>query len=92
MPCEAPIDLDDNIRLVSHCLKRAVRHCPWAGVCLSQSIAAFVMFRRRGIPAVIFVGVKFFEESSLLAHAWVQAGAETSSEDDATYTPLMTIG
>jgi hypothetical protein len=50
------------------------------------------MLRRRGIPATMFAGVKL-KKSSLIAHAWVQAGATVidSNPDDA-FVPVMRIG
>jgi hypothetical protein len=62
-----------DIRLVALSLSRAANQFPWKILCLSRSIAAYVMLRRRGIPAVIFTGVKV-DNTSLLAHAWVEAG------------------
>jgi hypothetical protein len=52
------------------------------------------MLRRRGIPAVMFVGVKSLEDSSLLAHAWVHTGHEASDEnrENYTYTALVSVG
>ena len=64
-------DSADDIKLVNLSLSRAANLLPWKSLCLSRSIAAFIMLRRRGIPAVMFAGVKFAEDSSLLAHAWV---------------------
>src|SRR5712672_3441006 len=61
----------DDIELVTLSLSRAANPLPWKSLCLSRSIAAFIMLRRRGIPAVMFAGVKSIKDSSLLAHAWV---------------------
>lgn len=87
------LDLTDDIRLVKLALSRAARCLPWESLCLSRSIAAFIMLRRRGIPAVMFAGVKL-KESSLIAHAWVRAGHELTdlSPDDAVFTTVLTIG
>jgi Transglutaminase-like superfamily len=83
----------DDIRLVNLSLSRAASPLPWKSLCLSRSIAAFIMLRRRGVPAVIFAGVKF-EDSSLLAHAWVHAGRGVPDRkpEKAAFTALMTIG
>jgi len=88
------LDGTENIKLVMLSLSRAANLLPWKSRCLSQSIAAFVMLRRRGIPAVMFVGVKSLEDSSLLAHAWVHTGHEVTIENSeiATYTPLVSVG
>jgi Transglutaminase-like superfamily len=65
------VDHEQEIRLVNHSISRASNVLPWRTLCLSRSIAQFVMFRRRGIPAILFLGVKFSGHSSLEAHAWV---------------------
>src|SRR6266487_2794498 len=44
----------EDIELVNLSLSRAANPLPWKSLCLSRSIAAFIMLRRRGIPAVIF--------------------------------------
>ncbi len=90
----AVLDSVENVRLVMLSLSRAANVLPWKSQCLSRSIAAFVMLRRRGIPAVMFVGVKSLEDSSLLAHAWVQTGHEVIDEnsENSTYTALVSVG
>ena len=51
-------EAQDEVRFVKRALSRAASLFPWRSSCLSRSIAAFVMLRRRHIPAVIFLGVK----------------------------------
>lgn len=80
----------DDIKLVKLSLSRAAKLFPWKNLCLSRSITAFAMLRRRGIPAVMFAGVKFSEGSSLLAHAWVHAGGD--EPESAGFAPLIRIG
>jgi hypothetical protein len=89
----ASVDRRADILLVNISLSRAANQFPWQSRCLSRSIAAFIMFGRREIPVVMFVGVKFFENASLRAHAWVHAGfvGPDQSSEEATYTPLVTI-
>ncbi len=84
----------ENVELVMLSLSRAANLLPWRSQCLSRSIAAFVMLRRRGISAVMFVGVKSLEDSSLLAHAWVHTGLEVSDEnsENSTFTALVSVG
>jgi Transglutaminase-like superfamily len=88
------LDSAENVELVMLSLSRAANVLPWKSQCLSQSIAAFVMLRRRGIRAVMFVGVKSLEDSSLLAHAWVHTGREVTDEnsENSTYTALVSVG
>jgi hypothetical protein len=87
-------DSAENVELVMLSLSRAANVLPWKSQCLSRSIAAFVMLRRRGIRAVMFVGVKSLEDSSLLAHAWVYTGREVTDEnsENSTYTALVSVG
>src|SRR5262245_44852747 len=65
------VNAGDDIELVKLSLSRIASLLPWKTLCLSRSIAEFIMLRRRGIPAVLYMGVKFLENSSLHAHAWV---------------------
>jgi hypothetical protein len=87
------LDLTDEIRIVTLSVSRAAGGLPWKSLCLSRSIAAFLMFRRRGIPAVVLAGVKF-EGSSLLAHAWIHAGhgIPSSEVEAAPFSVVMRIG
>ena len=84
----------DDIKLVALSLSRAARLFPWKSLCLSRSIAAFVMLRRRGIPAVMLAGVKFSEHSSLIAHAWVHTGHEISDSksENSEFIAVVRIG
>src|SRR5262245_16379729 len=53
--------VDCSISAIHRCLSRIENRSPWTSLCLSRSIAAFIMLRRRGIPAVIVAGVRFEE-------------------------------
>jgi hypothetical protein len=92
-PCQCPLVRADDIRLVNLSLSRAASRLPFKCLCLSRSIAAFVMLRRRGIPAVICAGAKF-QGSSLLAHAWVHSShGEIDQESESVgFSALMHIG
>jgi hypothetical protein len=83
-----------NIELVNLSISRAARRLPWKGLCLSQSIAAFIMLRRRGIPATLLAGVRVLEDSSLSAHAWVKTGDEASETNlgNSDFTVVVRIG
>ena len=93
---DAPRDSDhaDDIKLVKLSVSRAANLLPSKSLCLSRSIAEFIMLRRRGIPAVMYAGVKFSENSSLSAHAWVHSGREAANgnSENCAYTSLVTIG
>ena len=87
-------DRGDDIKLVNISLSRATNILPWESLCLSRSIAAFIMLRRRGIPAVLYAGVKFLEDSSLSAHAWVRTGrvAIEGNAENSAFTVVVRIG
>src|SRR5262249_4109381 len=90
-------DTKDDIKLVDLSLSRAANALPWNSMCLSRSIAQLIMLRRRGIPAVLFAGVKSLEDCSLSAHAWVRTGDDVmdmSSDraENAEFTVLLRIG
>lgn len=91
---QSAFDCADEIRLVKLSLSRAAKVLPWNSLCLSRSIAAFIMLRRRGIPAVMVAGVKFAEDSSLLAHAWIQTdlGVIDGTSENSTFTAVVRIG
>jgi Transglutaminase-like superfamily len=71
---QADIDHEQEIRLINQSISRAANVLPWKSLCLSRSIAQFIMLRRRGIPATLFLGVRFSGHFSLDAHAWVDTG------------------
>jgi len=80
-----------DIALVKLSLSRIASLLPWKTLCLSRSIAEFIMLRRRGIPAVIYMGVKFLHNSSLHAHAWVHTDAKGNSGNSG-FIPVLRIG
>jgi hypothetical protein len=88
------IDRGPEIRLVHGSISRAANVLPWKSLCLSRSIAEFIMLRRRSIPALMFAGVKFSDDSSLHAHAWVDAdlGVNDTKPGHAGFTTVITIG
>src|SRR5262245_55548101 len=88
------IDHKQEIRLVQRSILRATNVLPWTSRCLSQSIAQFIMLRRRGISAILFAGVKFSGHSSLNAHAWVETGlaANDTSSENSDFAPVIRIG
>ncbi len=85
-------DREQDIKLVQQSIFRAANVLPWKSLCLSQSIAQFIMLRRRSIPAILFAGARFSDQSSLTAHAWVDIGVGTqgkSSENSGFATVIM---
>jgi len=85
-------DRHEDIRLIRLSLSRAGGLFRWKAPCLSRSIAEFIMLRRRGIPAVMYLGVKVIENSALSAHAWVEAGAARADRDCIGYANVLSIG
>jgi hypothetical protein len=47
--------------------------CIIGATCLTQALAAQVLFRRRGYPSCLRIGVAKIEEARLDAHAWVES-------------------
>jgi len=89
--------MQNDIRLVDLSLTRAANLFPWKSLCLTSSIAKLIMLRRRGIPAVLFAGVKSVADASLVAHAWVRPGdcimnASSDGNENAEFTVLVRIG
>jgi hypothetical protein len=84
----------DDVKLIDLSILRAANGLPWSTLCLSRSIAAFIMFRRRGIPAVLLAGIKVLEDSSLDAHAWVDTGPEANGKcsDNSGFATVIRIG
>jgi len=83
----------DDIELVELSVSRMASLLPWKSLCLTRSIAEFIMLRRRGIPAIMYVGVRFSDNLSLLAHAWVHTRRQVANgNEDTAYTPLVVIG
>jgi hypothetical protein len=61
---------------------------PGRAVCLEQSLALYVLLRRRGVPAELKLGVQPFPFN---AHAWVELDGEPLNEDPegiARFVPL----
>lgn len=54
---------------------------PGRAVCLEQSLALYVLLRRRGVPAELRVGVQVYP---FYAHAWVELDGRPVNEDPET--------
>jgi hypothetical protein len=85
---------EHEIKLVQRSILRAAKVLPWKSLCLSQSIAEFIMLRRRGIPAVMFAGVRVSADSSLHAHAWVETSQRMNDRcfDNSGFATVISIG
>jgi hypothetical protein len=58
-------------------VRAAARRTPWKSACLAQALACAIMLKRRGLPGMLYLGVRRDEgnTASLLAHAWLRLGA-----------------
>ena len=87
------VDHKKEISLVQHSISRAANALPWESLCLNRSVTEYVMLRRRGIPAVLFAGVRFSGHSSLDAHAWVETDLiNNTSSENSGFATVIRIG
>jgi hypothetical protein len=88
------MDREQEIRLIQRSILRAADVLPWKSLCLCRSIAEYIMLRRRGIPAVMFIGARFSSRSSLDAHAWIDTGLAVIDKnfENSAFTTVMMIG
>src|SRR5262245_57044606 len=91
---QGSIDREHEIRLVQRSISRAANVLPWQSLCLSRSIAEFIMLRRRGILAIMYAGSRFSGDSSLDAHAWVDTGlgVQEKNPENAAFATVIRIG
>ncbi len=61
----------DEARRIARLVGIAAHHGPYRATCLRQSLALWWLLRRRGIPAVLRIGVRK-DAGELQAHAWVE--------------------
>lgn len=59
---------------------------PGRAVCLEQSLALYVLLRRRGVPAELRIGVV---PSPFHAHAWVEVDGAPVNEDAETVARFL---
>lgn len=85
-------DAEEEISLIQHAISRAANVLPFKSLCLSRSIAEFVMLRCRGIPAVMFAGLRITGQSFLQAHAWVDVGQCDKGSENSAFAALIRIG
>jgi hypothetical protein len=55
-------------------VEAVVRHSPVAFVCFPQTLAGYVMLRRRGVASTMVYGVARSVEGELIAHTWLMVG------------------
>ncbi|HVG45749.1 MAG TPA: lasso peptide biosynthesis B2 protein [Longimicrobium sp.] len=71
---------EEVARAASH-VAVAAAFFPGRAVCLEQSLALYVLLRRRGVPAELRLGVQVYP---FYAHAWVELHGEPLNEDPET--------
>lgn len=68
----------DEVARAAYHVALAAAFFPGRAVCLEQSLALYVLLRRRGVPADLRLGVRVYP---FLAHAWVEVAGEPVNED-----------
>lgn len=103
-PCDAeggqtsestnPVSLE-SLKYIGHLVNRTAHHVLPPNNCLTRSVYMQWLLRRRGIAAVLRLGVQL-EDGQLLAHAWVDyAGTPLNDSADVAerYRPMgRTLG
>jgi len=59
---------------LSSAIKRSARFLPGTYVCLPQALSACILFRRKGLPLRVFIGVRKGADSEIQVHAWTKSG------------------
>lgn len=62
------------VRRVSWAIRNLAERGPLPFVCFPQAIAARTMLHRRGVPVVLYYGVRKSPEKGFQAHVWVKDG------------------
>jgi hypothetical protein len=59
-------------------------------VCFPQTLAGYVMLRRRGVPSTMVYGVARANGADLIAHTWLMVGEKivTGGEGAEEFCPL----
>lgn len=79
--------VDDGLAArTAHRVAVAGAFFPGRAVCLEQSLALYVLLRRRGVPAELRLGVV---PSPFYAHAWVEVDGAPVNEDAETVARFL---
>ena len=62
------------IRRIRWAITACASRVPWRALCFEQGLAAQLLLRRRGIPAVLYVGAALDDQNGFAAHVWVRDG------------------
>lgn len=71
----------DQVERTAYHVAVAAAFFPGRAVCLEQSLALYLLLRRRGVPAELRLGVQVYP---FYAHAWVELHGEPVNEDRET--------
>jgi Transglutaminase-like superfamily len=63
-----------KVRRIRWAIIVTARRVPWRALCFQQGLAAQLMFRRQGVPSILYYGAAKDEQGDLMAHVWVRDG------------------
>lgn len=79
---------EDAAAEIGRLVEGVARNLPFRALCLEQAIAMRRLLRRRGIPAVVYLGIArdradpgLSAATGRTAHAWVSVGSQVVSGD-----------
>jgi hypothetical protein len=77
-------------RRVQWAVRAVARNSPVEFVCFPQTLAAYVILRRRGLASTIVYGVFRSPQGELLAHTWLEMGdgVVVGGEESEGYAPI----
>ena len=81
------------LRNVRNAISRANKTAIWENICLVKSFAARFMLQRRGIPSVMYLGLKIDKEgkTKLNAHAWLISENITITSKGAAFKEIYSV-
>jgi hypothetical protein len=71
---DPPGDAGGRAGAVGWAVQAAAARTPWFSTCLVQSLAGYVILRRRRVPSVVYLGVAKDTAGKLIAHSWLRCG------------------
>ena len=80
---EDPVDGNGRTERIGWAVRAAAARTPWTSTCLVQSLAGFVMLRRRHLRSTVYLGVAKDGRTGFAAHSWLQCGDRVLTGDGA---------
>ena len=74
LPAPEEAERQEIVRRVSWAIRNLAERGPLPFVCFPQAIAARTMLHRRGVPVVLYYGVRKTPAEGFQAHVWVKDG------------------